>query len=248
MSAIVSTNYRELAPEEVDQVAKECALAWQDPEIPLRQFEQAVKGELEAWRKGKSIAPFDAIVRCMLAIPFAHRVDFPKFLDIGASSGYYSEVLSQRYLFFLNYTACDYSPAFKELAAKLYPRLPFDVADCTALPYRDDSFDIVLSGACLMHVANYAQAIREAVRVSNRYVIFHRTPIVPEGPTKFWEKDAYGVRCLEVHFDEAELTELFSENDLTELYRTDVFVDESSGFLHRSYLLKKAEGLRHVQV
>lgn len=244
VSTQISTNYRQLAPDEVIQIAAECAKAWQDPAIPRRQYELATKGELESFRNGGSVAPFDALVKCFRQLPITTNSWMTKLLDVGASSGYYSEVVRMKG-FLMQYTGCDFSPAFKKLAEELYPDIAFDVEDARKLPYRDDWFDVVLCGATIMHVAEYPKVIAEVARVASRYVIFHRTPIV-DGPTKYYVKDAYSVPCLEIHFNELELMSLFRDHGLRLLYVTNVFWNGTSG--HRSYLLAKESRLNHVQV
>lgn len=245
-SGLISTNYRQLAPDEIDRVAEECAEAWQDPNIPMRQYELAVKQELEGYRNGSPCAPYDALVKCMRRIPIKVLVAKPRFLDAGASSGYYSEVLKIA-KFDVRYTGLDLSPAFKALAYKLYPSIDFTVGDSRSLCFHDDWFEIVLSSACLMHVREYEQVIQEAARVSQKYVIFHRTPIVADGPTAFFVKAAYQIPVLEIHFNEEELLALFAAHGLRAMFATDVF-RQHDGFCHRTYLLEKQSGLNHIQV
>jgi len=60
----------------------------------------------------------------------------------------------------------------------MYPAIRFDVEDATRLRYNSDSFDIVVSGCCLLHISEYEKAIAEAARVSREFVVFHRTPVL----------------------------------------------------------------------
>jgi Methylase involved in ubiquinone/menaquinone biosynthesis len=232
----VSTNYRELAASEVAQVDAECANAWMDPDIPQRQYDLVVAHELERWLSGERIAPFDALMRCMERLPF---LTVPSLLDVGASSGYYREVLSIAD-YNVDYTGLDFSPAFQQLAQRLYPDMVFKVGDARALPFSDDLFEIILHSAVLMHCAEYKIAISEAARVASQYVIFHRTPIVLfHSPTKYWLKQAYDVPCIEIWFNEAELFALFAANNLKLTHKEDIFISAADGYGHRSYLLQK---------
>lgn len=240
----VSANYRELRPYEVEQVASDCALAWQDPAIPYRQYKIAI-AELEAFRGGEPSAPFDAFIRVMRQLPDSSKRR--RVLDVGASAGYYSEVLKIAG-FDVDYTACDYSESFRRLAASLYPELEFEVADACSLPFHDDWFDVVMSGGALMHIPDYPKAIAEMVRVSSRYLIFHRTPVLTEKPTTAFLKDGYGVPMFEWHFNESELCSIFNSHGLTLLSFTDVFWKADEDFGHRTYLFEKQEGLNHIQV
>ncbi|WP_245294341.1 class I SAM-dependent methyltransferase [Rhizobium aegyptiacum] len=164
-------------------------------------------------------------------------------LEIGCSSGYYSEVLDVHGLP-LRYSGCDYSEAFIDMARSLYPGLSFDVEDATRLSYQDDAFDIVVSGCCLLHIPNYEAAIAESARVAKRYVIFHRTPVVYGEPTKYFRKQAYGVETIEIHFSEPQLLDMFRVNGL-EVQATFTLnengdpQDSSKGNASRTYLCRK---------
>lgn len=244
MSAI-STNYRPLTPDELPRVAAECAEAWNDPEIPRRQYELAVKPELDTFRHGGKVAPYDALVRCLYHIPGEFFDARPRMLDIGASSGYYREVLGIAG-YPVRYTGLDFSPAFKQLAQELYPDIAFEVGDARALPFHDDFFDVVLNSACIMHSIAYRLIIEESVRVASRFVIFHRTPILRNRPTSYYLKEGYGCPMLEAHFNERELLDLFYGNGLRLMYYTDVF--NQGDFGHRSYVLRKECPLAHQSV
>jgi len=232
-------DYRRIDPLEAVIVAAEHANAWKDPDIPKLQYEIASR-ELDNYRKGISVPPFNALIRCLRQISFGPKVSL---LDVGASAGYYSEVLKIAGYDF-DYTALDFSPTFKELAEELYPGIRFDLGDARQLPYAHDAFDIVLSGCCMLHILDYGQVIRETARVTSRYAIFSKTPIRFDATTYF-EKTAYGKPCLEIHFSEAELLELFADSGLRLIYSTDVYsaVTELGGY--RTYLLEKKHLMHH---
>lgn len=238
MSGSVSTNYRELAQDEIAAVAASCAEAWKDPAIPLRQYLLAAQPELERYRRGEQVPPFDALVRCLKRLPEEMKWPETKFLDVGASAGYYLEVLRQN-SFYCDYTACDFSPAFKVLAEELYPGIKFDVADARQLPYEPGSFDVVLSGATLMHCAEHDQVIAELARVSKQFVILHRTPVLTQRPTTAYLKDGYDVPMIEFHFNESDLFNWFAKYGLTCVWQDEVFFDFEKSFGHREYVLIK---------
>src|SRR5262245_59339649 len=111
----VSGHYKKLRSNQIDVACEIFNDAWQNPEIPALQFESVVKNELEDFRSGKECAPFDALVTLLRKIPDWNN---PSLLDVGASSGYYSEVLRIAQLA-CRYTALDYSTYYKDLAEKL---------------------------------------------------------------------------------------------------------------------------------
>jgi hypothetical protein len=53
----------------------------------------------------------------------------------------------------------------------------------------------------------------------------------------FFLKEAYGIRVLEIHFNQSDLLALFKRHGLNLLFVTDVFGDANFG--HKSYLLEK---------
>jgi SAM-dependent methyltransferase len=234
----VSTNYQALTPEQVSELAQKLDGAWKNPRLPKLQYDMVVATELQNYKRGRPVAPYEVFIELMKAIP-GELGKYPDstLLDVGASSGYYREVLRENSLW-CTYTACDYSEDYQRLAKQLYPAMTFDVADARNLPYQDASFDIVYSGACLMHVYEYEKVIAELARVASQYVLLHRNPVHPK-PTEFFTKEAYGIETLEAHFNESELEALFPKYGLSIVKAVDVFRG-ADGFGHRSYLLKCA--------
>lgn len=234
----VSNNYRKIDLDEARRVSVELADAWKDDAIPIRQFELAVKKELEILRLGELREPYAALVRCLRRLPVGLNHSGTHLLDAGAASGYYGEVLKLSGFEF-SYNAMDFSPAFKDLAMNLYPGIKFIVADASNIPCLDKVYDIVLTGAVMMHCLEYEKVFAEAVRVSNKYIILHRTPVLTEQPTTYFVKDAYGIPCVEIHFNESELFELFVKYDVSVIWQDDIFRDASGMFGHRNYVLIK---------
>jgi SAM-dependent methyltransferase len=194
-----STDYEPLAEAARGETLRQLEGAWKDGEIPRLQRE-GVERALAEFRAGAPVPAFDSFAA--LLRPLAQAAPGQSLLEIGCSSGYYSEVLVIAGLD-LRYTGSDFSPAFVELARRCHPGHGFDVADATALPYADESFDIVVSGCCLLHIPDYAKAIAETARVARRHALFHRTPVLHVQPTRYFTKRAYGVRTVEIHFRRA---------------------------------------------
>ena len=184
--------------------------SWRDSAIPPRQRRLAEQ-QLTAYRASQPIAVFDVLVDAIRAnlVPSMKT----SLLEIGCSSGYYAEVLKIKGVD-VAYVGCDYSEAFIQMARNCYPDLSFDIEDATALQYDDATFDIVVSGCCLLHIPDYAQAIAETARVTRRIAIFHRTPVFHTLTTQMFTKKAYGVPTLEIHFNERELISHFVANGL----------------------------------
>lgn len=200
----VSIGYEPVPPEDLSRVAAELAEAWKSAGLAAAQL-QVVTAELGAFARGEPIPVYDVFIRLLARIP---DVDAKSLLEVGCSSGYYASVLRLRDLR-TKYAGCDFAPEFVALARRRYPGLDFRVEDATRLGYADASWDIVVSGCCILHIPNYPAAIREAARVARSWVLFHRTPVIHTTPTRHYRKLAYGVPCIEIHFNETELLGLF---------------------------------------
>lgn len=229
----VSTNYRKLTPEEVPIVAAECDAAWKNPAIPRRQWVGVVRGELQRYREGESMPHFEVLIRALRKTGLVN----PSVLEIGASSGFYSEVLSIAG-FPCSYVGLDYSEAYKQLAEELFPWIVFKVGDARDLPYSPNSFEIVVSGNCLIHIYEAEQAIAEAARVASKFVILGKTPVSNIEATYF-EKSAYGIRCLEIHYYEPDLLDMCARCGLEVVSAEDNYTDPENSYSQRTYLLSK---------
>lgn len=197
----VSSGYMAVKPQDAESVALALESAWKEDSIPEMQREH-VERALAEYRAGASIRGFDLLVDQLKSV--LREGEVPTVLEVGCSSGYLAEVFEIKSLP-LNYSGCDFSPSFIDLARRCYPTIDFRVADATRLSYEDESFDVVLSGCCLLHIREYDRAIAEAARVAKRFVLFHRTPVVHAHPTRYFTKSAYGVKTIEIHFNEEEL-------------------------------------------
>lgn len=230
----VSANYRKLSPDEVPAIAAELDGAWKSPEIPLRQWISVVRSEVERYRNGEAQPHFDVLVRAMKRTGLVN----PTVLDVGASSGFYRELMRIAGVD-CQYHGCDYSQAYKDLAEQLWPGIQFTVGDARSLPFADSSFAAVLSGNVILHVLQYEAAIAEAARVASQFVILHKTPVWSAQPTTFYEKSGYGVRMMEIHFNEADLFYLFDKYGLSVVTSEDVHAGGEGGYSQRTYLLAK---------
>lgn len=214
--------------------------SWQNDALPRRQ-RKLVDKQLRQYRSGARIDAFNVFVDSVCALP--DLAPGSSLLEVGCSSGFYSEVVEIAGLQ-VQYSGCDYSDAFICLAREKYPAVAFEVEDATALSYPDCSFDVVVSGCCLLHIPEYVKGVEEAVRVASRYVIFHRTPVVFGQPEQWYRKQAYGVETVEIHFNEAEFLALLDRNGL-ELVATLTLSEEytdvsrTRGGASRTYVCRK---------
>jgi SAM-dependent methyltransferase len=198
---LVSTDYRQLRGVREARDLMGAGSGWFSGRTVRRQ-ERAYRGLIDAMKDGEvrldlRIAA-DAVAETGLVEP--------RLIEIGCGSGYYSEVFAHLLPRGIHYTGIDYSAAMVAKASEQYPAAQFAVADATALPYADRSFDIVFNGVSLMHIIDYEKAIREAARVAASYCILHSVPVFDDRqPTVFLQKYAYGAPVVEMVFDRHEL-------------------------------------------
>lgn len=236
----VSSKYVNLQGNEAYETGQRLRDSWQDDALPKRQ-RVLVDQQLLHYRSGVRIDVFDVFVDSVRALP--DLVSVSSLLEVGCSSGYYSEIVEIAHLP-VKYVGCDYSDTFIRLAKEKYPAVTFAVADATALHYGDCSFDIVVSGCCLLHIPEYLKGIAETARVARRYAIFHRTPVVWGQPEQWYRKQAYGVETVEIHFNEPEFLALLDNNGL-ELIATYTLSEDSAdtkrtmGNASRTYVCRK---------
>ncbi len=230
----ISDSYRKLEIGEVAPLARELENAWQDPAIPRRQWIGVVRGEMERLRAGQWLPHFEILIRAVKLAGLA----VPSLLDVGASSGFYSEILKLGGIS-CRYTALDYSEEYRKLAKELYPDIDFNLGDARDLPFSDSAFDIVLSGCCLIHIYEADRVVAESARVASKFVIMNRTPVMMGVATTYYEKRAYGVRTLEIHYNESDLFAMFSKHALEVVSSEDVYTDPENLYAHRTYLLRK---------
>lgn len=238
--AAVSSHYEILQAGEVGTEGKRLRNSWQDDALPRKQRE-LVDQQLSQYRSGAKIDVFDVFVDSLRALP--GLASGSSLLEVGCSSGFYSEVIEIDGIP-IRYSGCDYSEAFIRLAKEKYPLIDFAVEDATDLNYPDGSFDIVVSGCCLLHIPEYANGIEETARVTRSYAIFHRTPVVWGQPEQWYRKQAYGVETVEIHFNEPEFLTLLAKNGL-EVIATHTLSEESAdasrtqGHACRTYVCRK---------
>lgn len=104
-------------------------------------------------------------------------------LDVGAGTGPIYELIKQSNGYWpFKYKGTDYSPVMIEIAKEKFPEGQWDVEDARLLEEEDNSWDCVLLMHCLDHLNDYQSAIREAARVTKKYVcIILWRPFVKEG-------------------------------------------------------------------
>jgi SAM-dependent methyltransferase len=230
-AATVSAGHRTVEPGDVEE---RHLIAWKSDAIPARQ-RALVQQELIRMYRGDWPSLYGAATKALdTCLPPGSSL-----LEVGCASGYYYEILEYLMNRRIAYTGVDYSESLIEMARDYYPQACFEVADGAAMPFDDDSFDVVISNSVLLHVMEYADQVREAVRVARDTVAFLRTPVCRRGPTKHLVKQAYGIDTVELIFNEDELLQLFDDQGLELNGVLQYAADETSDSYHVNYVLTK---------
>jgi SAM-dependent methyltransferase len=224
MNFFHKNDYKKISNSDLDLLKKKYSNVWKDETFPEKQWRR-VENQL---KHINDVPEFRAIIDMVKAT----GLNNPTVLEIGCSSGYLSKVLPN-----VRYEGTDYSSSFIKFAKQKFPEVKFTVNDATNLKYKDKSFDIVISGCCLLHIIDFKKAIKEAARVAKKYVIFHRTPVFGFRPTTFFTKTAYNAEMLEIVFNEDELIDIFRKNNLSVVKIKTISGGENT--IIKNYLCKK---------
>ena len=121
-------------------------------------------GELPEMESSKAVA---AIVKGLL------QPD-DRILDVGCGVGHYLRSLRTRIDIPFSYTGVDATVQYIELAREAWQKdlqANFEVGDVFSLPFRNESYEIVLSCNLLHHLPSIQTPLRELVRVSRKHIL-----------------------------------------------------------------------------
>ncbi len=91
-------------------------------------------------------------------------------LDVGCGEGFTLARL-QKEKIGKSYEGIERDGAAIELGNKLYPRLKITKGDIYKLPFKNNSFDLIVCTEVLEHLDNPRKAYKELIRVSKKYIL-----------------------------------------------------------------------------
>jgi SAM-dependent methyltransferase len=98
------------------------------------------------------------------------KLDISSVLDAGCGEGFTLEYLRKRSIA-KEYEGIDFLKKAVEIGTKVHPHIKLKQASIYELPYKDNSFDLVLSTEVLEHLEDPRKALKEIFRVSKKYVL-----------------------------------------------------------------------------
>jgi ubiquinone/menaquinone biosynthesis C-methylase UbiE len=123
-----------------------------------RSYDDIAEGYDRVWS-----APFETVARQIwVLVPPQHG---DKVLDIGTGTGIVPGILADVAPGALLRVGCDRSSGMLRRARERVAAMSVVVADATALPLRDASFNLAMASFVLTHIRDYPRALAETLRV-----------------------------------------------------------------------------------
>ena len=98
------------------------------------------------------------------------KLNISSILDAGAGEGFTLEYLRKRNIG-KTYEGIDFLEKAIEIGTKIHPNITFKKGSIYEMPYKENSFDLVLSTEVLEHLEDPKIALKEIFRVSKKYVL-----------------------------------------------------------------------------
>ena len=125
----------------------------------MPEHERRYQAEIERLRSPERLARLEVgrvVAACL------DGANVRSVLDVGTGSGVFAEAFAAHGL---EVTGVDVNPAMIAVAQRFVPAGHFQVAPAEALPFPDNSFDLVLLGLVFHEVDDAAQTLAEVKRV-----------------------------------------------------------------------------------
>ena len=183
--------------------------AYTASDVALKQ-RTMVDRQLAEMLAGNPPSHFDSLGKLLQQLRESTKSEHVTLLDAACSSAYYADIVQHYVSDWVEYTGYDFNPGMVALARNLHPEFSTLWGDVRNMGmFQDRIFDIVLSGATIMHIKDWQIAIKELARVADKWLILHRTWVYPNHtPTQIQVRDGYGHNTWYITFNEKELVDL----------------------------------------
>lgn len=125
-------------------------------QVPVNYYQKGVKKNLFQWLWHTH--------KLNSAKKILSKLDFKNCLDVGCASGYMISEISKNFPDAKYYGIDIYDKAI-EYAKKIYPGINFKVASADKLPFKANTFDVILFYETIEHVENPKDCLLEIKRV-----------------------------------------------------------------------------------
>ncbi|MEJ2655739.1 MAG: class I SAM-dependent methyltransferase [Desulfobacterales bacterium] len=139
-----------------------------------KEHERRFHGDAEKLRSAERIALLEVDRVVTLSV---EGLATPRILDVGTGTGVFAEAFAGRGF---AVTGIDTNSELLQVAGRLVPTAEFKQAAAEAIPYGDESFDVVFLGHVLHEADDPVGALGEARRVTTSRVVVMEWPYVKE--------------------------------------------------------------------
>ncbi len=132
-------------------------------QVPHNYYQRGIKRNLlqRIWHKNK----------IRVACNLIKDLSFKNCLDLGCASGYMTAEIAKKYPE-IKFTGVDIYDRAIAYATKMYPAIRFIQADALSLPFRNNTFDLIISYETFEHIKDPNLFLKEAKRVLSKNGVF----------------------------------------------------------------------------
>lgn len=124
-------------------------------QVPVNYYQKGVRSNLFQWLWHTH--------KVKLAKRILSKLKFKSCLDVGCASGYMTSKIANLFPSAKYYGVDIYDKAI-EYAKKTYPKIEFKVGSADSLPFKDNTFDLILFYETIEHVENPKDCLMEIKR------------------------------------------------------------------------------------